>query len=136
MQRTAPASPADRPQLDGLVTDMSRLAELPADGLRRALLPLADGYAAWLALELAKLDTDPTLAAHHEAAEEALYEADLVAVAIREGIALLTDGSDALAAFRFANDSMAEQRLRTDAIRARRDGDGRDLAEILDEFRG
>lgn len=136
VQRTAPASPADRPQLDGLVTDMSRLAELPADGLRRALLPLADGYAAWLALELAKLDTDPTLAAHHEAAEEALYEADLVAVAIREGIALLTDGSDALAAFRFANDSMAEQRLRTDAIRARRDGDGRDLAEILDEFRG
>lgn len=136
VQRTAPASPADRPQLAGLVTDMSRLAELSADKLQTALLPLADGYAQWLSDEAAKLETDPTLSPHREAAEDALYEADLVATAIRGGIGLLVDGSDVLEAFRFANRSMAEQRLRTDAIRARRDGDARDLLEILDEYRG
>jgi hypothetical protein len=135
VQRTAPASPADRSQLDGLVTDMTKLADLPADRLRTALLPLADGYASWLEDETSKLDSDPTLSPHREAAEDALYEAGLVADAIREGIGLLVDGSDALEAFRFANRSMAEQRLRTDAIRARRDVDTRDLLQILDEFR-
>ncbi len=135
VQQTAPASPADRPQLAGLVTDMSRLAEMSAVELRTALLPLADGYEAWLSDEATKIDSDPTLAPHREAAEDALYEAELVATAIREGVELLVDGSDALAAFRFANQSMAEQRLRTDAIRARRDGDDRDLLQILDEYR-
>lgn len=135
VQRTAPASPADRSQLAGLVTDMRRLAELPSDELRTALLPLADGYSAWLSNEAAKLDVDPTLAPHREPAEDAFFEADLVASAIREGIELLTSGSDALEAFRFANRSMAEQRLRTDAIRARRDGDDRELLQILDEYR-
>ncbi len=136
VQRTAPASPADRPQLAGLVTDMSRLGELPADQLQQALLPLADGYSDWLADEAVKLDADPTLAPHREAAEDALHEAELVASAIREGIELLTEGSDALEAFRFANHSMAEQRLRTDAIRARRDSDTRDLLQVLEEYRG
>lgn len=135
IRRTAPANPADTTNLAGLVTDMSGLGHLPADQLQKALSPLADGYASWLAEQAATLDTDPTLAGHREAAEDALYEANLVAAAIREGIALLDEGSDALAAFRFANDSMAEQRLRTDAIRARRDGDDRGLLEILDEFR-
>ena len=136
IRRTAPASPADTSHLAGLVTDMGRLAELSAKELQEALSPLAGGYARWLQEQGATLDTDPTLAGHKEAAEDALYEADLVAQAIHEGIALLTDGSDALAAFRFANNSMAEQRLRTDAIRARRDGDDRELLDILDEFRG
>jgi len=136
IRRTAPASPADTAHLAGVVTDMGRLAELPADELQQALSPLADGYARWLEEQASTLDTDPTLVGHREAAEDALYEADLVAQAIGEGIALLVDGSDALAAFRFANASMAEQRLRTDAIRARRDGDQRELLDILDEFRG
>ena len=134
VQRTAPATPTDRPQLVGLVTDMTKLADLNADELRAALLPLADGYASWLADEASKLNSDPTLASHREAAEDALYEAGLVADAIQEGIDLLVDGSDALEAFRFANRSMAEQRLRTDAIRARRDGDTRDLLQILHEY--
>ena len=135
IRRTAPANPADTPRLAGLVTDMGRLGSLPADALREALSPLADGYAGWLEEQASTLDTDATLIGHRESAEDALYEANLVATAIREGITLLVDGSDALAAFRFANNSMAEQRLRTDAIRARRDGDERELFEILDEFR-
>lgn len=136
VRRTAPASPADTPHLAGLVTDMRRLAELPADELRAGLLPLADGYGDWLAEQAQRLDTDETLAAHPIAAEDALYEAGLVADAIREGVELLQDGSHAIEAFRFANRSMAEQRLRTDAIRARRDGDERDFYETLDEYRG
>jgi len=136
VRQTAPASPADRTQLAGLVTDMSRLADLPAGELQHALLPLADGYVAWLTEQSAKLEQDPTLTPHREAAEDALYEAELVATAIREGIELLVNGSDTLEAFRFANRSMAEQRLRTDAIRARRDGDARDLLVILEEYRG
>jgi hypothetical protein len=135
IRSTAPASPANTAHLAGLVTDMGRLGALPADELQKALSPLADGYANWLQEQAATLDTDPTLAGHREPAEDALYEADLVAQAIREGVSLLVDGSDALAAFRFANTSMAEQRLRTDAIRARRDGDERDLVAILDEYR-
>lgn len=135
VQQTASASRANRSQLTDLVTDMSKLADLPANELSSALLPLADGYASWLIDEATKIDSDLSLAPHREAAEDALYEAELVAAAIKEGIHLLTDGSDALEAFRFANRSMAEQRLRTDAIRARRDGDRRDLLQILGEYR-
>lgn len=136
VRRTAPATASDRSQLTGLVTDMTALADMPAGDLRIALLPLAQGYAAWLADEAKKLAGDPTLARHREAAEDALYEAGLVASAIEEGVDLLIEGSDALEAFRFANRAMAEQRLRTDAIRARRDGDPREFLDILDAFRG
>lgn len=133
--KTSPSTPSDTPQLGGLVTDMRRLAELPADELRAGLLPLADGYAEWLSEQAAAVQTDPTMDGHEDAAELALYRAGLVADAIREGIELLEDGSDALAAFRFANDAMAQQRLRTDAVRARRQGDDRDLLAILAEMR-
>lgn len=132
--KTSPASPTDTPQLVGLITDMSQLAGMPADELREGLLPLADGYARWLSEQAASVASDQTMDGHEDATELALYRAGLVADAIREGIDLLVDGSDALAAFQFANDAMAQQRLRTDAVRARRDGDNRDLLTILDEL--
>ena len=135
IRRTAPASPADREELAGLVTDMLQLSTMDAGDLRAALLPLADGYAAWLADQATRVDTDSSLADHRTAAEDVLYAAGLVADAIREGIDLLQDGTDALAAFRFANEAMAEQRLRSDAVAASRQGDERHLEDILDDFR-
>jgi hypothetical protein len=137
--RTAAAAADTTPELDGLVTDMTRLATLDAEALRGALLPLADGYASWLEAQAAAVPSNPTLAEHTQAAEDALYDAELVADAIREGIGLLSDGSDALAAFRFANLAMAEQRLRSDAVAARRkdgaDSKDSDLEAVLDKMR-
>ena len=64
------------------------------------------------------------------AAEDVLYAAGLVADAIREGIDLLQDGTDALAAFRFANEAMAEQRLRSGKSTQR---DARETADSPDQ---
>ena len=135
LNQTAPANASQDSHLAGLVTDMNRLANLPAPELRAALLPLADGYRVWLAAQAGRVETDPTLAPHRKAAEEALREANQVAAAITEGIDLLAEGSDALAAFRFLNQAMAEQRLRTDAIRSASKQNSPNFAVRLADYR-
>ncbi|MCY4110140.1 MAG: hypothetical protein OXG11_14080, partial [Chloroflexi bacterium] len=115
--RTDAPSVHSTPQLSGLITDMKMLAELDVDNLAEGLMPLADGYRAWLDDEINQAED---LDGHHDAAAAAIAEATKVSDAIRDGITLLQHNSDALEAFRFANQAMSRQRVHTVAVGMRR----------------
>ncbi|HZV49573.1 MAG TPA: DISARM system helicase DrmA [Candidatus Dormibacteraeota bacterium] len=117
--QTVAPSPDEQPLLRGLQLDMKVLAALPPAGLRAALLPLAAGYEAWLDRQEARIEAEPDLAPHRQAAREAIAEARRAAERIRAGIELLCaePAGEALEAFRFANQAMALQRLHTEAGR-------------------
>jgi hypothetical protein len=116
-QTVAPKA-QDTPLLAGLELGMDRLAELPLAELTTTLLPLAEGYAAWLNQRRADIACLP---AHlQDTADEAVRRAELIAGRIRAGIDLLgTPGEVPLDAFRFANRAMALQRLHSDIVRLR-----------------
>ncbi len=119
--RTDAPRPEAAPQLEGLITDMKVLAELEPEQLRAALLPLADGYRAWLDGELARLgDPEARLEGHEQTARDVIAAAHRVADAIAAGIDLVCADADALEAFRFANQAMWRQRVHTVAIQERR----------------
>ncbi|MBY5162093.1 DISARM system helicase DrmA [Salsipaludibacter albus] len=133
---TKAASGADTPELADLVVEMGRLADasVPVSELQAWLAPLADGYGTWLQRQRDAVSGDPALAEHADAAADALDDADEVAEAIRAGIDLLAEDDDALTAFRFANATMREQRLRIEAVRRQRDADERSVEELVEEL--
>ncbi|GGM27851.1 DISARM system helicase DrmA [Dactylosporangium sucinum] len=101
---------------------MDALATEEIGKLRTGLMPLADGYAAWLEEQEAEIPALPEPL--RAAAESAVFVAKKAAIRIRAGIDLLTDPKlkghdDALAAFRFANQAMALQRRHTEIGRLR-----------------
>ena len=119
--RTDAPRPEAAPQLSGLITDMKVLSELEPDHLKSALLPLAEGYRAWLDDELLRIsDPDARLSGHEPTVRDVIAQAKKTAEAIAEGIDLVCSDADALDAFRFANQAMWKQRVHTVAIEARR----------------
>ncbi|MEU5402629.1 DISARM system helicase DrmA [Streptomyces sp. NPDC005963] len=112
---------ADLPELLDLVTDMQALSTLGSGPLRQALLPLVDGYRAWIERLTASVD-DPAecLDEYRAEALENLRRARLAAGRIQAGIDLLRDDEAALEAFRFANRAMWHQRVHTLAASDRR----------------
>ncbi|MEO2104474.1 MAG: DISARM system helicase DrmA [Actinomycetota bacterium] len=128
----------DTPDMAGLVVDMGKLADesVAVEVLQDWLSPLADGYRLWLERQRQHVSTDPALVEHAEAAADALDDAEDVADAIRAGIDLLADDQDTLTAFRFANATMRDQRLRTEAVRIQRDGDSRTVEDIASALAG
>ena len=131
---TVAATPADTPQLAGVVLDMKRLADATIEELRSWLSPLADGYREWLTAQHARV-SDPTarLEGLEEIAEYAVGEANRVADKIAEGIDEVCSDANAAAAFRFANRVMWLQRVHTEAVAAnRRQPDGASVDQLLD----
>ncbi len=110
----------DLVELQGLVVDMQVLSELPPATLRTALLPLVDGYRAWIERARESI-TDPAsrLDGYETEARENLRRAEKTADRIEAGIHLL-DAGPALDAFRFANHAMWQQRVHTMAAAERR----------------
>ncbi|WP_437070724.1 DISARM system helicase DrmA [Streptomyces sp. enrichment culture] len=111
----------DLPELRDLVLDMRELSGLEAVPLRAALLPLVDGYRAWIDRQRQSVD-DPTvgLDAYRAEAMENLRRAGVAADRIQAGIDVLRDDPEALDAFRFANRAMWHQRVNTIAASSRR----------------
>ena len=126
--RTEAPSAHSTPQLSGLITDMKTLAELDVGELAEGLMPLADGYRAWLDDEINQAEN---LDGHQDAAAAAIAEATKVADAIQDGITLLQNNPDALDAFRFANQAMSRQRVHTVAVGVRRNDPDLSLREAL-----
>ncbi|MGW8553560.1 DISARM system helicase DrmA [Streptomyces tubercidicus] len=110
----------DLVELSGLVVDMKALTELDPAALRTALLPLVDGYRAWIGRTGGSID-DPSarLDGYEAEARDNLRRAGATADRIAAGINLLTEGP-ALDAFRFANHTMWQQRVHTIAAARRR----------------
>ena len=109
----------DTPLLAGLELGMDRLASLGLAELARALLPLAQGYSAWL--DQRAREAAASLPEHlRDTAAEAISRARRIEARIRAGIDLLgTPGNTPLEAFRFANKAMALQRRHSEIVRAR-----------------
>ncbi|OJF10751.1 DISARM system helicase DrmA [Couchioplanes caeruleus] len=127
--------PADTATMPGLVLDMARLgsAELARDDLVRALKPLATGYRGWLQTQRARLE-EPEIAAYAPAGVHALDRADALADRLDRAVELLRGDSLAREAFRFANQAMALQRVRSEVTRERMAHPDESLAALLSRF--
>jgi hypothetical protein len=122
----------EEPALAGAVLDMAELSRLRGVELGAALVPLVSAYEGWLLGERSRVDNGQDgLASHREAAESAITKAKAAARRIRDGIDLLSRDEDAAEAFRFANEAMWQQRVRTTAAELRRADAGLDEAAAL-----
>jgi hypothetical protein len=119
--KVAPPTPADNPRLAGLVTDMKELAECPPAELIPKLQPLVTAYRAWIEEQEARLAL-PEFAPYQNAARNIISGAMEILRRIEEGIALLAEDSNAAEAFRFANQAMWLQRVRSLWGESRRQG--------------
>jgi hypothetical protein len=129
---TVAGDPGETP---GIVLDMARLGspELARDDLVRALRPLAAGYRAWLGRQQQRL-TEPEIAAYTPAGELGLERAELIADRLDRAVDLLRDDGVAREAFRFANQAMALQRVRSEVTRRRTADPSLDLGALLTEL--
>lgn len=121
--------PEDRPAMrrmikDGLL-DMERLADLATnekrDELVAGLKVLTDDYAKWIAENRSAIGSG--VVGYDVPATEALDRCTLILERLKEGIEVLAADDRALAAFRFANRSMASQRIHSIYALAKRRGD-------------
>ena len=106
--------PDDRPAMKKMVErgwlDMLTLADLDKAELEEALKTLVDDYAAWIADQRARVGTE--IKGYDAPAKEALDRCATTLERLRAGLKVLLADPNALEAFRFANRSMARQRVR------------------------
>ena len=115
--------------LSGLELDMKVLAE--AEDPASLLEPLVGAYSAWIDAEESKAaNPQERLEDFGAAAERVVGKARRALERLREGIQLLREDANALEAFRFANQAMQLQRVRSIYAEVRRKGEGPDLAAI------
>ena len=121
------------PQIGSALLDMRRLATATPDELRDGLAPVLDGYADWLTAQEQRARTE--LPGHLQpVAAEAVHEARQVHAQLAEGLALLTSGDEeVLRCFRFMNEVMAEQRVRSQIATERVDDTVAALTQATDE---
>jgi hypothetical protein len=118
VQMVVAGDPADTP---GLVLDMARLGspDLQPDDMVRSLRPLVDGYRRWLRKQARRITDDPEVARFADVAGPALQRAQDVADRLDRAVELLREDAQAREAFRFANQAMARQRVRSELVRRR-----------------
>jgi hypothetical protein len=121
-------------KVPGLVLDMARLGspELGGEELVRALRPLVTGYRRWLDTQAERLG-EPEVARYEPAGSHALEQARDVAGRLERAIDMLRDNGVAREAFRFANQAMALQRVRSEVVRGRLASADADVAGLLRE---
>jgi hypothetical protein len=112
VEQQTPPTPADNPDIGGIVLDMKELAELPKPALLASLRKIKTAYAAWIQRESAKRsDPDERLAEHQTAAQRAVTLCQRACDRLNEGIELIENDPVAEASFRFANQAMWHQRV-------------------------
>jgi hypothetical protein len=112
VEQQTPPTPADDANLSCVVLDMKELAQMPKAALLVSLRQMQAAYAAWIEREAGRLgDPAERLADHQSAAQRALGRCQRANVRIGEGIDLIEHDPQAEEAFRFANQSMWQQRV-------------------------
>ena len=111
-QQTAPKA-AEIPELAGLVLDMKELAHSAPKELAPKLVALLTAYAAWIAEEKRKAESEPDLFEFKPEVNTAIQNCERTLKRIKAGIELLTQSSIAAEAFCLANEAMWLQRVRT-----------------------
>jgi len=124
--------PGDRPAMRRMVDegwlDMGRLAEMEPQQLRDALSCLVDDYAIWIEEQRARLTGEIT--GFDDPGRDVIVRCEETLRRLREGMNTLFSDDAALTAFRFANRSMALQRVRSLYALKRRRGEAADVAQI------
>jgi hypothetical protein len=123
-------------KVSGLVLDMAKLGspELGRDDLVKALRPLVTRYRKWLSDQEGRVASDPEIQRYGDAAPRAAAMAREVADRLDRAIDLLRDDGIAREAFRFANQAMARQRVRTEVVRTRMASPDADVTALLREY--
>ena len=126
-------NPADTPGLD---LDMSTLggAQMQGDDYVRSLRPLVEGYRVWLKTQEARIADDTEVARFADVASPALARAHHVADRLDRAVEMLRGNPQAREAFRFANQAMAQQRVRSELVRRRGADPTADVRALLTEL--
>ncbi|WP_345861106.1 DISARM system helicase DrmA [Shewanella algae] len=109
--------PNDRPAMKEMVDlgylDMQKLSEFSREELVTALEKLTSDYGDWIAEQSLRISEE--LVEHEQQAITALERCKHIQQRLQDGIDVLADPANesALAAFRFANTAMAQQRIRS-----------------------
>jgi hypothetical protein len=107
--------PSDRPAMKEMVSsgllDMQRLATLEITALVDALSMLTKDYAAWIDEQRARIGAD--VVGFDAQSRQAMDRCLDILARLQQGIDTLKSDEKALAAFRFANQAMATQRVRS-----------------------
>lgn len=107
--------PTDRPAMKEMVSsgllDMQRLATLECNELVEALSVLTKDYAAWIDEQRARVGND--VIGYDAQSQQAMDRCQDIHGRLQQGIDTLKSDEKALAAFRFANQAMATQRVRS-----------------------
>jgi len=116
---------ADRPAMIEMVKsgllDMQRLATLESDALVKVLSVLTKDYAAWIHGQSARVGKD--VVGYDAQSRQAMDQCQHINDRLQQGIDMLKSDAKALAAFRFANQAMATQRVRSQYALAMRRGE-------------
>jgi len=113
--------PAMREMVSSGLLDMQRLATLEIDALVDALSMLTKDYAAWIDEQRARVGGEVT--GYDTQAQQAMDRCHEIYTRLQQGIDTLKGNEKALAAFRFANQAMATQRVRSQYALAIRRGE-------------
>ncbi|PNP99547.1 DISARM system helicase DrmA [Sphingobium sp. SA916] len=124
--------PDDRPAMRRMVNegwlDMGRLAEMEPQKLRDALSCLVNDYAVWIGEQRTRLKAEIT--GFDDPGQDVIARCEETLRRLREGMDTLFSDGAALSAFRFANRSMALQRVRSLYALKRRRGETADVAQV------
>lgn len=122
----------DRPAMKRMIVegwlDMENLAGLAKDDLVRGLRILTDDYKVWITEQLGRIGND--VIGYDKAAADAMDRCLQIQARLEEGIDVLENNEHALDAFRFANRSMALQRIHSIYSLHRRRGDEIELTSL------
>lgn len=125
--------PSDRPAMREMVSsgllDMQRLATLEIDTLVDALGMLTKDYAAWINEQRARVGAE--VIGYDTQSQQAMDRCQEIHLRLQQGIDTLKTDEKALAAFRFANRAMANQRLHSIYSLERRRGKDVSFEDIL-----
>ena len=117
--------PSDRPAMRQMVSsrllDMQRLATLEINPLVDALSMLTKDYAAWIDEQRTRIGDEVT--GYDTQSQQAMDRCQVIHARLQQGINTLKSNEKALAAFRFANQAMATQRVRSQYALAMRRGE-------------
>lgn len=118
-------------KLGGLELDMLELSNLESDQFSEKLGPLTEAYGDWIESRQRSVEASENgLGEYSDAAAQTIERCRLARKRIQEGIDLLGRDDVAAEAFRFANRSMALQRIHSIHAEACRRGEASSLEEL------
>src|SRR5262245_28692736 len=111
--KTTPPTILEIPKLAGVALDMKELGETKTAEFDQKLRPLLVAYKAWIEEREAELAT-PEMKPHQEAGKAALARCRVALQRIEAGLEVIRSDERVAEAFRFANQAMGQQLIRSD----------------------